>query len=892
MIYLVLALSYVGLIVAVVVAFGRLRDQETRLRRVSKSVDMLVAALRRERMARTGGSGAQGDAGAPAAASPPAAASVPATASAPPAATAPLPPRVPVLPLPAATRPMPAAPAYHAEHQSPQWMRWVRDYFTGGNLIVRVGVIVLFFGVAFLLKYAADHSRLPIELRMSGVALAGVVLLALGWRLRNQRRGYALALQGAGVGVLYLCVFAALHLYQLLPATAAFALLAVIGAAAAVLAVGQNSMSLAMLGAAGGFLAPVLSASRQGNEVVLFSYYALLDIGIVAIAWFKAWRELNLLAFLFTFGIGGMWGVTRYQSVMFSQAEFFLLLFFLMFVAIAVLFAQRRAPQPGHYVDGTLIFGTPLVVMGLQAGLMEDLPFGRAYSALGFAAFYVGLAWLIQRRVQPQLRLLVESFLAVGVALATLAVPLALDGHWTAATWALEGAAIFWVGLRQQRALALVSGVGLQLAAGVAFLVQPAASWEHWLSSGFIGAVLLAAAGLLSAWNASRPHELSRRYGQTPANLLLIWGVGWWFFATCTELQRFMPDASFMNALLALFIASCVTGAAVARRLRWQALRYVSLLLWPVMALLARGEWQDDANLFANSGWLLWPAAALATAAILHWHEQALPRSLLDVLHALALWLFVAIGTLQLHWFLAQVIPESASWAESVVALLPVLALLWLARAANTARWPLAAHRAAYVGGAGAGLALVVALWSLWSNFRLDGAAAPLPYLPMLNPLDLMQGLALIELLRWRRALQRTLPEWLPVDSRRALNSALVLLVFVWLNAVLLRTLHHWAGVPYQFDALMNSTLVQSSLSIFWTVLALSTMLIAHRKGARLPWVGGATLMAVVVAKLFLVDLARVGTVERIISFLVVGVLMLVIGYYSPLPPADPAEQA
>jgi uncharacterized membrane protein len=74
-------------------------------------------------------------------------------------------------------------------------------------------------------------------------------------------------------------------------------------------------------------------------------------------------------------------------------------------------------------------------------------------------------------------------------------------------------------------------------------------------------------------------------------------------------------------------------------------------------------------------------------------------------------------------------------------------------------------------------------------------------------------------------------------------------------------------------------------------VLALATMLVATRKGARIVWLVGATLLAVVIGKLFLVDLSRVGTIERIVSFVVVGVLMLVVGYFSPLPP-QPASDA
>src|SRR6185295_10588610 len=48
-------------------------------------------------------------------------------------------------------------------------LAWLRLYFTGGNLVVRTGIIVLFFGVAFLLKFAADRHMLPIELRLAGV---------------------------------------------------------------------------------------------------------------------------------------------------------------------------------------------------------------------------------------------------------------------------------------------------------------------------------------------------------------------------------------------------------------------------------------------------------------------------------------------------------------------------------------------------------------------------------------------------------------------------------------------------------------------------------------------------------------------------------------------------
>src|SRR5690606_27425607 len=134
------------------------------------------------------------------------------------------------------------------------------------NVIVRVGVIVLFFGIAFLLRYASQRGVLPIELRLAGVALLGVVLLAVGWRLRHARRGYALILQGGGVGVLYMTVFAALRLFQLLPPEVSFILLLAMVVLCALLALLQDARSLAVMAVTGGFLAPVLAATGPGSH--------------------------------------------------------------------------------------------------------------------------------------------------------------------------------------------------------------------------------------------------------------------------------------------------------------------------------------------------------------------------------------------------------------------------------------------------------------------------------------------------------------------------------------------------------------------------------------------------------------------------------------------------
>ena len=107
---------------------------------------------------------------------------------------------------------------------------------------------------------------------------------------------------------------------------------------------------------------------------------------------------------------------------------------------------------------------------------------------------------------------------------------------------------------------------------------------------------------------------------------------------------------------------------------------------------------------------------------------------------------------------------------------------------------------------------------------------------------------------------------------------------FVWLNAILVRSFHHYGGVPYHVDAWLASFAVQTGITLLWTAIALVTMWLAAARTERLPWVAGACLLAAVVVKLLVVDLSGSGGVTRIVSFIGVGVLMLVIGYVAPLP--------
>jgi uncharacterized membrane protein len=184
-----------------------------------------------------------------------------------------------------------------------------------------------------------------------------------------------------------------------------------------------------------------------------------------------------------------------------------------------------------------------------------------------------------------------------------------------------------------------------------------------------------------------------------------------------------------------------------------------------------------------------------------------------------------------------------------------------------------------------------MSLWVVLINVTSTGDSTWLPYLPLLNPLDISVALCFAALAMWWSALsERQRATWWPFDMR-ALIAAVAALAFIWLNAALLRTLHHNFGAPITVHGMAHSTLVQASVSIFWGLLGFTAMTIAARQRWRYVWIVGAALMIVVVAKLFLVDLKNVGTIASIMSFLTVGALLLVTGYLAPLPPRKVSEQ-
>ena len=786
------------------------------------------------------------------------------------------------------------------EHALSQVTLQVKNYFTQGNQIVRIGIVVLFFGMSFLAKYSIENSLVSIEVRMAGILIAALIMLAIGWKLRIKNPAYGLIMQGGGIAISYISIFASFKLYQLIPAEFTFPLLIVFSLAAMSLAVLQNAKALAVTAMAGGFAAPILASTGHGSHVSLFSYYLVLNCAIFFVAWFKSWRLLNVIGFLFTFIIASIWGVTQYHASQFSTTEPFLIAFFLIYVAISILFSIKQKPELKGYVDGTLVFGVPMVGFGLQSALVNTMEYGLAYSAASLAIFYFLVTYLLKKKARigqesgENLQLMSQAMFALGIIFATLTIPFALDGRWSAASWAIEGAGFVWIALRQQREILKYVGLALQFLGGLLFLADYPYNTSSWafMNAEFMGIAIISLSGLFTArilQQAGIDESPKQKIDKPVASGLIIWGIVWWYFGGLIQVEEHLSIDYELVAYVAFVTVSAALWLMASLRWQWQQANFFP---WLLLLPLCLYFWPTifNAHFFADYGYIVWPSSLALLYGIFYYSDKA-KYSLFKptALHAISYLLVLSISAYEASWYINDLKLADAWLAIAVMTVL----IIGLYAINKYQRWPFKYYAKAYYQISSVVIIAGMMIWGLGFNFLTVLEARPIPYLPLLNPIDLILLAAVLTAVQWYRLQGYALFEdFFAKKSSTVAMGLLASFSFVWFNVLLLKTIHVVTGIHYEFEALFGSAIVQTTLSIAWTVLGLLIMILASKKSIRQLWFTGAALTAVVVAKLFLLDLAGQGTIERIISFIVVGALLLVVGYFSPMPPKLAIEES
>lgn len=386
----------------------------------------------------------------------------------------------------------PAAPADNnaADDKPYSLAAWLSE-----NLLLKIGIAILFLGLTFLLRYASARIHISIPLRYCAVAATAIALGITGWHLRDKRRHYALAVQGASLAILYLTTLAALKLHGLIPPTFAFIFMVATTGLLVALAVVQNAPILAQIALVGGLAAPILTSSGSNNYIALFSYLALLNSGVALIARYKAWRSLNLIGLIGTTFIAGAWGSRYYQYSDYLAVQPFLIYHLALYTLIVWLYARRciedadpptldnNAPLQtmlDYYLSGmqrigvsdsTLLIASAFGFYTLQYHLVAWAHYGAAIAALAFAAWYTACA-LYLRSSDARLHTLTHACIILAALFATTAIPLALDPRWTVSSWVIQAALVYTLAHRTRNPITRLGALLLYILAVITLCGQ------------------------------------------------------------------------------------------------------------------------------------------------------------------------------------------------------------------------------------------------------------------------------------------------------------------------------------------------------------------------------------------------------------------------------------
>lgn len=730
-------------------------------------------------------------------------------------------------PVIAAAIPFPADIAA-AERKSP--VVNILEWLLNGNLPAKIGILLLFIGLSYLLKFSIENNILTPEVRLIGAAILSVTLFIVGWCVRHKNRLYSLIVQGGSLGAFYITIFAAYKLYEFLPLAFALVLMVVICLASVFFAVIQNAVSLAVLAVIGGYAAPVLLSTGSGNYVALFSYYLMLSVSILIINYWQGWRVLNIAGFTFTFVVGVIWGVDNYQ--------------------------------PEYYLNCQIFIILNLVVYGL---------------------IYLLLAVVSLRRFRADGQRLSLGFLLLSIGFISLAVPLALSPQWTSMAWTIEGLAILWFACLQKQRIVGWSATGLVLLGFASLLYSM--DFIYW-SEQSIWMYIFQWGGLLVAGALHHHFRLMNR-SKLISGLLIIPAMVTWL-SWLWMLPWLSPAGELLSGeeyVLTGLVISVWSWFFLARKVRWTQLYYCISALW-IVSLLILCDYiltgtHAAGSLYGGFIWLLVIGSMITFIRLLP--EQA-PRTVSNLMHGASLWTVIGLVAAEVMWAEMQLPWGTEEWGY-FIAMLSACGVIFVLYAMQCLRRPPMDNHAALYWQSAYPLAVLLGL-ALFTGNMQDGQLSLWQYVPLLNPLDEAGLFGLAALWCLRDALIRTTPAvHFRADVVRGLGITIAVLGIWWANGILIRALAFADGTAWTTTGLLQSRLIQTTLAIVWALTAVILMTSATRRHKRHLWLAGAAVFAVVIIKLFVVDMNQSSGLARAGAFIGVALLILVVGYFSPLPP-------
>jgi uncharacterized membrane protein len=323
----------------------------------------------------------------------------------------------------------------------------------GSHWLNRIGIAALLVGVSYFLKFAFDNNWIGPAGRISIGLIAGIAIVI--WSERFRAKGYqafSYSLKAVGIGTLYLSLWAAFHVYSLIPSSVAFAMMLAVTAATSVMALSQDAQILAAFALVGAFSTPVLLSTGENREVALFTYVAILDIATLVLVAFRPWRRLLVMSYVGTLILYLGWYWTFYNGGPLELTLAYASLFFAIFAIAPLITLQPDGEHP-------ILAAIPAVLAFVNAGvyfleayamIQEVSKVNMAWFALALAAVYIFLSRLVHARKMAAgtSEILYYLHLALAIGFITVAIPIRLDAHWITIGWFIEAGVLLWIANR------------------------------------------------------------------------------------------------------------------------------------------------------------------------------------------------------------------------------------------------------------------------------------------------------------------------------------------------------------------------------------------------------------------------------------------------------------
>ncbi len=453
-----------------------------------------------------------------------------------------------------------------------------------GTWFARIGAVALLIGAGFAFKYGIDRGLIGPAARVASGVAAGVALVIAGEaaRLRTWER-LAQAVAAAGVGLLYVSIWAAYNLYDLIDGGPAFAVVSLITVGSTALAIFHRWEPLAALATIGGFLGPLLVGGRD-EPAALYTYVLILDAGVLAVAGRMRWPSLDVLAFVGSWGLFAAGAASASTPLALGYAT---ALFAVLSAPVAQAFARREDPNDDAHALVAALNIAAYAVAGF-ALLSRDAETSRGIflAAVGAAHFAAGAV----ARSKGRARATSTTLLITGEILLAGAVPLLWTGLTVPVVWTLGGLALATLGATTRLGTAREAGailVALSLVGSVVGRFHLGASYdpERLLASAESLMLILqiAAMYVLAAVFSFGPREewetALARGAVVGANVLT---VAWMSFEAIAHRgavldRRDEPLQFTLTAIWSLYAAVLMIAGIAGR---WRPVRLMSITLF------------------------------------------------------------------------------------------------------------------------------------------------------------------------------------------------------------------------------------------------------------------------------------------------------------------------